>query len=197
VGKGLLRSATLAAGLSGLLSVPAWGEVIEVGPSGVTRTNRQASVTASGSPAGAGSSRMDTATLLRRDKARPVIEAASRANNLSDRLLEAVAYAESRFNPAALSPAGAVGLMQLMPATAREMGLDPAHAAENAHGGGLYLRRMLDRYDGDLIRALSAYNAGPGAVDRHGGAPPYAETKAYVGAVLDYLTAGLEEDDAG
>lgn len=96
-------------------------------------------------------------------------------------LVRAVIHAESAFNPGALSPRGAQGLMQLMPATARDLGVkDAMEAAQNIRGGVNYLARMLKRFNGDVSLATAAYNAGPGAVGRFGGVPPYAETKAYV-----------------
>lgn len=110
----------------------------------------------------------------------------ARANNLEPALVKAVIAAESNFSPSAVSRAGAQGLMQLMPKTAAGLGVeDPFHARENVSGGSRYLREMLDRY-GDLRRALAAYNAGPTAVDRYRGIPPYPETKAYVKRVLAY-----------
>ena len=113
--------------------------------------------------------------------------AAAAKQELSPRLLEAVAYVESRFNDEAVSPAGAVGAMQLMPATAAELGVDPSIPAENIHGGASYLRQMLELFDGDLTLALAAYNAGPGAVQRYGAVPPFEETQEYVEAVLSYM----------
>ncbi|MGI9592779.1 MAG: lytic transglycosylase domain-containing protein [Myxococcota bacterium] len=101
-------------------------------------------------------------------------------------LVKAVIAAESNFDPGAVSHKGAQGLMQLMPATAAAMGVeDPMYPPDNVMGGTRYLRHMIDRY-GDLERALAAYNAGPEAVDRYGGIPPYAETQAYVRRVLTY-----------
>ncbi len=101
-------------------------------------------------------------------------------------LVKAVIAAESNFDPGAVSYKGARGLMQLMPSTATAMGIeDPMDAPDNVLGGTRYLRRMIDRY-GDLERALAAYNAGPQAVDRYGGIPPYEETQAYVRRVLTY-----------
>jgi soluble lytic murein transglycosylase len=110
----------------------------------------------------------------------------ARANNLPPALVKAVIAAESRFDTAAVSRAGAQGLMQLMPETARKLGVDdPFRPDENVRGGARYLRAMLDRY-GDMARALAAYNAGPTAVDQYRGVPPYRETRDYVKRVLTY-----------
>jgi len=96
------------------------------------------------------------------------------------RLLAALVWTESGFKVDARSHVGAIGLTQLMPGTAADMGVDPHHPAENLHGGARYLAAMLDRHDGDIALALASYNAGPGAVARWGGVPPYPETQAYV-----------------
>lgn len=110
----------------------------------------------------------------------------ARANHLDPALVKAVIAAESNFSPSAVSRAGAQGLMQLMPETAEGLGVeDPFHVSQNVSGGSRYLREMLDRY-GDVSRALAAYNAGPTAVDRYRGIPPYPETEAYVKRVLAY-----------
>jgi soluble lytic murein transglycosylase-like protein len=106
---------------------------------------------------------------------------------VSAQLLEAVAWAESRFRQNAVSSAGAIGVMQLMPATAAQLGVDPHDAAQNVSGGGRYLREMLDRFGGDTAQALAAYNAGPGVVARNHGGAPFAETQAYVNAIMDRL----------
>jgi len=99
-------------------------------------------------------------------------------------LLSAVARRESGYRQDAVSPKGAVGVMQLMPATARALGVDPFDMAANVEGGAAYLASLLRRYRGDAATALAAYNAGPGAVARYGPVPPFGETKAYVNSVL-------------
>ncbi len=106
---------------------------------------------------------------------------------VSPDLLAALVWQESRWHPAALSPRGAVGLAQLMPATARAMSVDARDPAANLAGGARYLRQMLDLFDGDVERALAAYNAGPGRVRRAGGVPRIAETQAYVTTIIDRL----------
>lgn len=107
--------------------------------------------------------------------------------DLSPALLEAVVWQESRWREGAVSPAGARGLAQLMPGTARYLGVDPDDPMQNLEGGARYLREQLDRFDGDLEKALAAYNAGPGRVERADGIPNIRETKQYVAAILGRL----------
>ena len=115
------------------------------------------------------------------------IQGAAHRHELSQELIAAVAWQESRMQQAAISPKGARGVMQLMPATARTLRVDPDDLSANVDGGATYLAQMMDRFQGDIIKSLAAYNAGPEAVTRYGGVPPYPETQAYVNAVLDRL----------
>jgi len=124
----------------------------------------------------------------------PVLRQISRESGVNEALLRAVMHAESGFNPNAISPKGAMGLMQLIPATASRFGVSDAYDPEqNVRGGAAYLRFLLDRFPGRIDLALAAYNAGEGAVDRYRGIPPYAETQDYVQKVQSlygrYLTA--------
>jgi soluble lytic murein transglycosylase-like protein len=117
----------------------------------------------------------------------PLIQDAAAAHGVDPALLAAVARAGSDFDPDAVSSVGAVGLMQLMPAIARALGVsDPRDPAQSLHGGAAHLRAQIDAFDGDLALALAAYRAGPGAVLRHGGIPAYSDTRAYVPRVLGF-----------
>ncbi len=121
-----------------------------------------------------------------------IVRAAADRFGLSADLIHAVIRAESDYAPNCTSSAGAMGLMQLMPGTARALGvIDAYDPTQNILGGSRYLREQLDRF-GDLSLALAAYNAGPGAVARYDGIPPYRETQAYVRRVLDYLAQRTE-----
>ncbi|HTU83142.1 MAG TPA: lytic transglycosylase domain-containing protein [Candidatus Acidoferrales bacterium] len=114
-----------------------------------------------------------------------LVAGASQSSGVPQGLVRAVLMAESAGDPSAVSTAGAQGLMQLMPGTSASCGIaNPFDPTENVQCGAGYLRSLLDRYHGNITLAVAAYNAGPGAVDRYGGVPPYAETQAYVARVL-------------
>jgi hypothetical protein len=192
--------ALVALGL--ILVAPAAGaEVLELGPDGqVVRISGPVMITGADdrlqrqpisdpglAPAGAEAHGGAGDAQVRKTALSPHLQAAGETVFLSPALLEAVAWAESRFRIDARSPKGAIGPMQLMPATAAELRVDAADPAQNVRGGAIYLRQMLVEFDGDLELALAAYNAGPGAVRRFGGVPHYKETQLYVSAVLDYM----------
>jgi hypothetical protein len=123
-----------------------------------------------------------------RKKFTPYIQRIAKQHGLDPRLMHAVISAESSFNPRAVSHAGAMGLMQLMPGTAQRFGVtDPFNPEQNLHGGARYLRWLLDKFNNDRVLALAAYNAGENAVIKYGHRiPPYAETQTYITRVLDF-----------
>ena len=172
------------------LAGPAFAQVIAVGDDGGVTTYSGPAIYASEGvrsllpkPASGAPTRAAPEDVTR------AIEDASVRHAVSTTLVAAVAWQESRYNQAAVSRKGALGVMQLMPETARRLGVDAADLKGNIEGGAAYLSQMLRRFEGDLPRALAAYNAGPEAVQRYGGVPPYAETKAYVAAILGRLPA--------
>ncbi len=178
-----------------LCAGPALATVLEIEPGGgVVRYDQPAqylSPDMQARPLAAPVRRSATPQRSSPSQARPAIDSAlrtaSRDNAIGQDLLDAVAWRESAFRPDAVSSKGAVGVMQLMPGTARALGVDATDGPANVQGGARYLRALLTRYDGDIIKTLAAYNAGPAAVDRYGGAPPFAETKAFINAILDRL----------
>ena len=167
------------------LAAPAVADVWEVGADGsVERLDAPPVVAA------ATSGRAAAITMTRGAAAyRPLIAQAAATYDVSPALIDAIAHVESRYNQRAVSRAGAGGIMQLMPGTARDLGVDARDAAGNIRGGTAYLRQLLNRFDGDVVRTIAAYNAGPGAVARAGGIPAYPETVRYVRDVLDRLAA--------
>jgi len=113
-----------------------------------------------------------------------MVDNAARKYGLPPAFVRAVVAVESGYRPDAVSPKGAIGLMQLMPETARELGVDPLNPEQNVDAGTRYLRDLLLKYDNHAYHALAAYNAGPGAVDKYHGVPPYRETQNYILSVL-------------
>ncbi|MBY0275798.1 lytic transglycosylase domain-containing protein [Candidatus Binatia bacterium] len=157
--------------------------------------DRPIRISLSGRIGGDGTTRAGRAALARADRIwseapadlEKLIDETSRRYGVETALVHAVVRAESAFDHLAVSSSGAQGLMQLMPGTAQEVGVrDVFHPQQNLEGGVYYLRSLIDRFNGDLRLALAGYNAGPGAVERFGGVPPYTETLDYVERVFRY-----------
>ena len=185
--------ATLAAILGLAWTGPALAQVMEVGSDGARWVSGSASApepaasalfavpatTVGGAPSGVP------------DRWRDHVYYTAYKYNLSPELLEAVVWQESRWRPDAVSPAGARGLTQLMPGTARQLGVNPQDPVAALDGGARYLRMQLDLFGGDVERALAAYNAGPGRVQRAGGIPAIRETQIYVASIMARLSHKL------
>lgn len=167
------------------------GGVIELSADDVTRIEVEDSTEPPPAPEAA-------AEPDRRPTTRELLEEAAERYGVPKEILQGVAAVESGGDPSAVSPKGAVGIMQLMPATAAELRADPRDPEQNVDAGARYLRDLLLRYDGGLHRSFAAYNAGPGAVDKYRGVPPYPETQTYVEKVMKRLRSrGAERSQAG
>jgi len=181
----LLATALWAGGLA-----PALGQVMDIGPDGSTAIYKGPVLTsAEGTHPLNPGPRAAKASL----SVTTAIQGAASRHALSQALVAAVAWQESRMQQDAVSPKGARGVMQLMPATASGLKVNAFDLSANVDGGTQYLAEMLDRFDGDIVKTLAAYNAGPEAVERYHGVPPYPETQAYVNAVLNRLADSAEQ----
>jgi soluble lytic murein transglycosylase-like protein len=183
---GLTGAAVVAAAV--MAACPARADVLQIGPQGAVTVYSAPSIF---TDEGAKPIARRTTPRVRTGGSAPapaevssVIDEAARRYALPRGLMQALAWQESHFHQAAVSNKGAVGVMQLMPGTARKLGVDPYDLRQNIHGGAAYLSQMLTRYRGDAGLALAAYNAGPGAVDKYGGAPPFKETQQYLSHIL-------------
>lgn len=185
-----LALAALAAG-SFALCAPAHADVLEIGQNGSSWVaGGPVAEQASALPAGQGLATPLTQTV---DSAGPEqwrgqVAYLAAKYDVSPRLIEAMVWQESRWRSGARSPAGARGLAQLMPGTARELGVDPDDPVANLEGGVRYLRQQLDAFGGDVEKALAAYNAGPARVMRAGGIPAIRETQNYVATIMARLS---------
>jgi soluble lytic murein transglycosylase-like protein len=201
--------ATVAAAAAALGASPCGAQVMEIAPDG-TLSVRQGSGAATFevvTPASDKVIEQDVAVDVPPMAITPVdsttvppqfvaaVNYAASSANISPNLLASLVWQESRWNPRAVSPKGAMGLAQLMPGTARYLGVNPADPVANLVGGARYLRQLLDQFDGNVERALAAYNAGPGRVRSAGGIPAIAETQAYVASIVrrvSSITGGTE-----
>jgi len=208
----ILRFASAAAfmALASLAPLPAQADVLEIGTDGnahwlagpnAVAEQAQAPETLAEVPADAAALADRAVTLSARyEQAVPAAYSAKVAElaarfDLSPALIEALVWQESRWHPQAVSPVGARGLAQLMPGTAQDLGVNPDDPFANLEGGARYLREQLDRFDGDVEKALAAYNAGPGRVAAAGGVPRIRETQNYVAAVMGRLSDHSRSSD--
>jgi soluble lytic murein transglycosylase-like protein len=194
-----------------LIALPAQADVLEIGPGGEAQWIAGANSETTPVPVAAGQLAevpVEIALIADHAASQPTLAArtvpvtyAAKVHELAARfdlspaLLEAVVWQESRWRANAVSPVGARGLAQLMPGTAREMGVDPDDPFANLEGGARYLRQQLDRFDGNVEKALAAYNAGPGRVIAANGIPAIRETQMYVASVMGRLSSHSRSSD--
>ena len=211
--RSLSKTAGILLGMMILCTVPARAQIVSYLDSSGKRVFinadpapavRQAKASVAGATAGTASRAtqissisppaVSAAALANREKVEVMIREVSTRYRVDPALVRAVIETESNWNSTAVSSKGALGLMQLVPGTARQLGVNNAFdPRQNLDGGVRYLHTLLERYNGDLDKALAAYNAGPGAVDRAGGVPRYRETRAYVQKVTDsYFRPGSD-----
>jgi soluble lytic murein transglycosylase-like protein len=186
-----ILSAVAAFGLAVAMTGTAAAQVLEIGDDGAVVTHSGPAIYSS---EGVRSIVPEVPAAPMRatpQEVRLAIAEASARHTVPVNLVEAVAWQESRFNQAAVSPKGALGVMQLLPSTASSLGVNPTDLRGNVDGGVAYLAQQMRRF-GDLSLALAAYNAGPGAVERYRGIPPYAETRNYVRAIMSRLGSAAE-----
>ena len=184
-----LATIGILAGALAALPAAARADVLEIGTDGYTWV--AGGPAPRGEPAAHPATATATTTAPAPARWQPQLASLAARYDLSPSLIEALVWQESRWNPAATSPKGAHGLAQLMPGTARQLGVDPRDPAANLEGGARYLRQQIDRFGGDIEKALAAYNAGPGRVEKAGGVPNIPETRAYVAAILGRLSQPL------
>lgn len=201
--------AGVVAGALALAAVPARADVLEIGQDGprwIAGAPATVLAAEAGAATGAANSALDLAEIeaglvpeyavAHTHLSAAAVPAAYQAKvaelaarfDLSPALIEALVWQESRWQAGAVSPVGARGLAQLMPGTARELGVDPGDPFANLEGGARYLRAQMDRFGGDVEKALAAYNAGPGRVIKSGGVPRIRETQHYVSAIMGRLS---------
>jgi soluble lytic murein transglycosylase-like protein len=186
-----------------IFACPAYAQVMDIAPDGMVSVRQgggaanwevvtpasDKTVDQDGAPILPSYAYSATAPIVAPPQFTAALSQAAASANISPSLLSALVWQESRWNPQAVSPKGALGLAQLMPATARYLGVNPVDPTQNLVGGARYLRMLLDQFDGDVEKALAAYNAGPGRVRSAGGVPAIAETRNYVSSIVSRISA--------
>ena len=195
MGRNMARKSILGAmaglGLGLAMTGNAAAQVLEIGDDGTVVTHSGPAVYSSEGVQAIAPQRPAAPMRATPEEVRLAIAEASARHTVPISLVEAVAWQESRFNQGAVSPKGALGVMQLLPSTASSLGVNPTDLRANIDGGVASLAQQMRRF-GDVSLALAAYNAGPGAVERYRGIPPYAETRNYVRAIMSRLGSAAE-----